>query len=411
MLGKIRGTIWPLALAGVALAFGVRSLDAQATPENTIIVNTATVSFTDANANTYANVQASVSVTVGFVAGVDVTGPATATPAPGSSGNILAYSVQNLGNGTDAVDIDTTVSATGIITITGYVYDGTTYTSLADLNTRLDLVADSLVQDTTITIDVVYDVAAGTGGQPVDFTLAALSGRDGSKTDNVVTTITPAEALGVAVAPDSNLAADRLPNSPTVVNYSATFTVTNSGDGPETFDLVGSTDPSGAITIVSVNGGTASIALAATASQDVDVVYTIADVAAGVIDTLILTATAQTAPNPSDRGHFTYRVVKPFLTVTKNAFRSNQTDTIISPPDSVVPQEVIWYKITVENTGSAIADSVHIDDLLVSDLTFLSAVGDAAGWTISNSGNDVDAYFLNLAVNDPRFIWIQARVN
>jgi uncharacterized repeat protein (TIGR01451 family) len=151
--------------------------------------------------------------------------------------------------------------------------------------------------------------------------------------------------------------------------------------------------------------------LAAGASQDVDVVFTIGDVAAGIIDTLILTATAQTAPNPNDRGHLTYRVVRPQVSIAKAVFKNDSLTALVSPPDSVVPNDSIWYKITVTNSGTASADSVHIDDLLPSDLTFLSANGDAAGWTISNSGNDVDAYFLGLAAGVSRYIWIRARVN
>ncbi|MDH3458631.1 MAG: DUF11 domain-containing protein, partial [Gemmatimonadota bacterium] len=294
-----------------------------------------------------------------------------------------------------------------------YVYGPgpTTYNDLATLNAAI--AAALLVQDTTITIEVLYDVAAGTGGQAVSLTFEATSTRDTNVSDDVVTDLTPAESIAVAVAPDSNLAADRLPNSPTVVNYTATFTVTNSGDGPETFDLVGSTDPGGAITIVSVNGGTASIALAATASQGVDVVYTIGDVAAGVIDTLILTATAQTAPNPSDRGHFTYRVVKPSISVAKDVFQADSTSAIVG--DSVVPNDVIWYMITVQNTGSAEAQSVQIVDTLPAELTLVSANSRTAGnWTMTtvDTVNGIVVADLNAALpaTESRYIWIQAQV-
>ena len=64
----------PLLAAVIATA-------AQAqTPEGTVITNTATVTFTDANANTYAPVVASANVTVGFAAGISLTGAATASP-------------------------------------------------------------------------------------------------------------------------------------------------------------------------------------------------------------------------------------------------------------------------------------------------------------------------------------------
>ena len=72
----------------------------QATPEGTVITNTADVSWTDANNNSYTAVSASVNVTVGFVAGIDVTGQATATPSsPGT--DTLTFTVSNVGNGPD----------------------------------------------------------------------------------------------------------------------------------------------------------------------------------------------------------------------------------------------------------------------------------------------------------------------
>ncbi len=70
-----------IALLGPILGMMAHPLSGQ-TAEGTVITNTATVSFTDARSNTYSSVQASVNVTVGFLAGIDVTaGAATATPA------------------------------------------------------------------------------------------------------------------------------------------------------------------------------------------------------------------------------------------------------------------------------------------------------------------------------------------
>ena len=52
------------ALLTFVAAVSVSTAKAQ-TPEGTVITNTATVTFTDANANTYSPVVASASVTVG----------------------------------------------------------------------------------------------------------------------------------------------------------------------------------------------------------------------------------------------------------------------------------------------------------------------------------------------------------
>ncbi len=46
------------------------------------------------------------------------------------------------------------------------------------------------------------------------------------------------------------------------------------------------------------------------------------------------------------------------------------------------------------------------------DMTFVSATGDAAGWTFSNTGNDVDADLSGtLAPAASRFFWLRVTVN
>ncbi|HLG05379.1 MAG TPA: hypothetical protein VI383_04445, partial [Gemmatimonadales bacterium] len=66
------------------LGGGAAAVRAQ-TPEGTVITNTATVSFTDANGNSYTPVSASVNVTVAFQAGIDLTGSASVAPASPST--------------------------------------------------------------------------------------------------------------------------------------------------------------------------------------------------------------------------------------------------------------------------------------------------------------------------------------
>src|SRR5690348_18369640 len=116
MWTRFKSTTVVMALAIMALA--APTLRAQSpTPEGTVITNTATVSFTDANGNTYSSVSASVNVTVGFVAGVTVTGPNTATPASPSTLNTVTYTIQNIGNGTDQVQVAENISVAAVITV------------------------------------------------------------------------------------------------------------------------------------------------------------------------------------------------------------------------------------------------------------------------------------------------------
>src|SRR2546426_5527080 len=143
-----------VALAGRALA---------QTPEGTVITNTATATYTDANNNAYSAVSGSVSVTVGFKAGVTVTAntptPSSASP---STADTMTFTAANAGNGTDSMTISENISVAGVITVTGYRYGGTTYGTLAALNTALSSVGTA--QGGAITLKIVYNVASGQGG-------------------------------------------------------------------------------------------------------------------------------------------------------------------------------------------------------------------------------------------------------
>lgn len=401
-----------LAVAAVAAALltPVMASAQSPTPEGTVITNTATVSFTDANNNTYAAVQGSVNVTVGFSAGIDlVASAATATPAAPSSGNSLTFTVQNLGNGTDSVSISQTISVGSIVTVTAYVVNSTSYASLAALNTALS--STSIAANAILAITVQYSVAAGTGGQSTVLTLTGASRRTPATTDAAATTVSPVLSSGVAVTPDGSQLLQRVPSNGT--NYTVTFTVTNSGTGTDGYNLVSSNTGS-AITIVSVNGvagTTTSIAsVAAGASQSINVIYAVGTVANGTADTLRLRATSTTNGAVSDQGFADLTVVRPSLTVTKAAFRDNQT-TAIGPSDRVLPGDFIQYRITVTNSGGAPASAVHIDDVLPATLTYHSMSADAAGWTFSGTGNTRAADLTGtLVVGNSRFFWIRAQV-
>jgi len=401
-----------LGASGLALMLALTAapaLHAQSpTPEGTVITNTATVSFTDANGNTYSAVNASISVTVGFVAGVDVAGAASATPGSPSANNTLTFTVQNIGNGTDHVQVAEAISVGSVITVTSYVFNATSYASVAALNTALS--AAAITQGTTFTIQVKYDVAANKGGVATNYTLTGTSVRDGAVSDNQVTTITPAQTYAVAVTPDGGQNLQKLPSNGT--NYTFTFTVTNNGNGSDNFNLVASNTGS-AITVVSVNGvaGTStSVTIAAATAMNIDVVYSVGNVAAGTTDNLKLQATSVGDNTKTDDGTADLTVIRPAITVAKGAYRDNQV-TLLIATDVVLPNEAIQYKISVTNSGTTAAASVSIADNLPAELTFLSGTGDAAGWVISNVGNNVTASLTGtLASGATRFIWVRARV-
>ena len=404
--GRALGTF---AVASLLTLAATSRLSAQSpTPEGTVITNTATVSFTDANGNTYSSVSASVNVTVGFVAGVTVTGPNTATPASPSTLNTVTYTIQNIGNGTDQVQAAENISVGGVITVNHYVFNATNYATLAALNTAL--AAANITQNSTISVQVVYDVAANKGGVATVYTLTATSVRTNTVNANKATTITPAQTYAVSVTPDGGQNLQKLPSNGT--NYTFTFAVNNTGNGADNFNLVASHTRT-AVTIVSVNGvaGTSTaVAIGAAGSANIDVVYSVGNVAAGTTDNLKLQATSVGDNTKTDDGTADLTVIRPAITVAKGAYRDNQV-TLLIATDVVLPNEAIQYKISVTNSGTTAAASVSIADNLPAELTFLSGTGDAAGWTISNVGNNVTASLTGtLASGATRFIWVRARV-
>lgn len=402
-------TLRRVALAGLMMApFAIagRAHAQSPTPEGTVITNTATASWTDANNNTYTSVTASASVTVGFLAGVDAASPATVTPASPSTGNELAFTVTNTGNGVDSVSAAFTVG-TGV-TITGYKLGATTYATLAELNAAL--AGTPITAGSTVTITVVYTVAPGRGGLTTPVTLTATSRRTPGTSDATTTNVIPPVAAGVSVTPKGTTV-QRLPSNGT--QYSQVYTVTNNGNASDTYTLLASGSTGSVVSIVSTNGtaGTGgSITLASGASTTVTVVYTVGNVAAGSTEDLRLRATSTNNASINDQGYYTIQVVRAALTMTKQAYRDNQT-TAITASDRVLPGEYIQYKITVTNGGGAAAKTVAVSDPLPSQVTYDSNSTDAAGWTISNSAGTVSAALTaDLAAGASRFFWIRVRI-
>ena len=376
-----------LVLAVTALALLPGRAAAQ-TPEGTVITNTATVSFTDANSNAYASVNGSISVTVGFQAGVSVTANTPSpTPASPSSADTLLFTVANSGNGTDSVLISQNISVGGVISVTGYGFGATTYASLAALNAAL--AGSAIAQAGTIQIKVVYDVLSNQGGVNTVYTLTAASRRTPATTASGQSSITPAQSYAVVVTPDGGQNLQRLPGS----GYSFSFNVQNTGNGTDQLDLLSTTPGSVVISIVSVNGvagDSARITLAAGASQVIAVVYNVASVAAGSTDTLYLRGRSVGQPATLNDGFADLTVVRPALTLTKQAYRDDGV-TLIGA-GTVVPGEFIRYRVTITNTGAAAASAVSVTDALPAQITFVSSSG--VDWGIGVVGQNVTANYI-----------------
>ncbi len=401
-----------VALAGGLALFAARPATAQ-TAEGTVITNTATVDWTDANANTYTQASGSVSVTVGFQAGVDViAAAATVAPASPSTADTLFFNVQNIGNGTDSVTVSQSISVGGIITVTGYRLGVTTHPTLAALNLALSTTA--IAQAGTITVKVVYDVAAAVGGQSTVYTMTAASRRTPAVTDFDVTTITPGETFAVAVTPDGGQNLQHLPSN--LTDYTFTFTVQNNGNGPEDFDLLASFVDVSDIAIVSVNavvGDSTRINLASGASTTIDVIYTVLNVAAGTQDTVSLRGRSVTTPATFNDGFADLTVIRPSVTITKEAF-TNAALTIPVSGD-VLPGQSIWYKVPVSNaSGTAAASSIDVNDDLPTQGTYVTHGDDGSGWTIvklAGPPEHIDATKASLAAAASAYFWIEVTIN
>lgn len=402
------GVMW---LAAGLFAVGTASGQ---TPEGTVITNIAVVNWTDANGNSYAPDSASVSVTVGFAAGIDViASAASVTPSPGSTSNTLTFTVDNIGNGSDSVTVAENISVGGIITVTGYQINGAgpTYNTLADLNNALAGTAIATGAGNGITVDVIYDVAAGVGGQSTVYTLTATSRRDNTVSDNDATTINVSETLSVAVTPDGGQSLQHLPSNGT--NYTFTFTVQNTGNGSEDFDLRAYQQDVADVSIVSVNGvagDSTRISLAAGASQDIDVIYSVLDVPAGTQDTVFLRARSVTGPGTAeDTGHADFSVIRPSVTITKAAYEDDKSGPLAGNP---VPGDFFQYRIEVSNGGNAAASSVVVTDDLPSQVTYDSTTDDGNWSSITYSDPTVTANLSGtLAASSSAVFWIRVQVN
>ncbi len=400
--------LWALALLGLAIGAATQPLAGQ-TAEGTVITNTATVSFTDANTNTYASVQASVGVTVGFQAGLDVTpGAATASPTAPSSDNDLTFDIDNVGNGTDQVSIGTTITDSNVIGNVRYIVGATTYNDLTSLNAAL--ATTDILAGGTLTLTIRYDVASGQGGVPSTLTVTTTSVRDSGESASDNTVVTPALSGTVSVTPDGGQGLQLLPSNGT--SYTASFSVTSGLTGTDDLDLAASTD-NGNLTIVSVNGvagSSATVSFTAGQTQTIDVIYTVDQVAALSTDNLNLSATAASDGGITDSGFFDITVARPAISVTKQAWNDAQSAQIAG---TVLPGDYIQYRISVQNTGSATATSVSVSDPLPSEVSYVSNSDDGGtpAWSISESGGTVTGTLTTLAAGATRVFWIRVLIN
>ncbi|HWK90386.1 MAG TPA: hypothetical protein VNP72_10330 [Longimicrobium sp.] len=400
-------------LAPWALAADPASAQTSPTPEGTVIANVATVSFQDTTGLDYPEVADTVEVTVGFLSGIDVRGPGTLTPPSPTTGANASFVIENTGNGDDYFEV-TGVNADAGLTVTGYVYEGNPYASLALLNAAI-AADDSTGMGDSITVTVVFDVDDNLGGQSLDITLNARSVRDNAETDSDIATIEPPDTDGVTVTPDDQ-AITRFPGT-----HTESFTVTNDGSDTDTFTLT--TSPGPGISVVSVTGPGVvggQVTLDAGESVSVDVEYTIDfTVAAGGSTGIELTATSGDDAGVDDTGDYDITVTRPTMNMSKTAYHH---DTVNDEPDEsdpidggdeVLPGQTIWYKIEITNSGDQPASSITVTDVLPAQVTYVSTTPDAPGWTLNYNGGTFTVTGTlsgELADGASRYFWVRVTI-
>ncbi len=172
---------------------------------------------------------------------------------------------------------------------------------------------------------------------------------------------------GVTVSP-STTTASHLPSNGTT--YPVAFTVQNTGDTTDSYDLLTRRRPGTALTTVSITGtgvtqganpDSARLAnLGAVSSATVTVTYAVGNVAAGPTDTVLFTARSLGNAALSDSGRLTLTVVRPSLTLARS----------VSPVGTEAPGTDLTYALTITNGGSSDAAGVAVVDTVPSAVQF-----------------------------------------
>jgi conserved repeat domain len=312
--------------------------------------------------------------------------------------------------------------AAGPITVTNTLPAGLTYTSVTGTGSW---VCSTLGQVATCTWAGTYNknvpttitiVAFITGTAPASVTnVATVSypGLDDSNlANNTASTTSAVTVRSVATTPDG-ATITHLPSNGT--NYTQTFVITNTGGISDSYNLVASVAPAGIVTIVSVAGTAGSTAtttpVAAGATRNVDVVYSVATGAAtGASATITLTATSIVTNASSNAGDLTVTVTRAGITMAKALYRDDRT-TLVTGPAGVSVGEYVQYRVTVTNGGGAAAATVSVSDPIPGQVTYDSATPDAAGWTIATAAGTLTANLAGtLPAGTSRYFWIRVRV-
>lgn len=397
----IRSALLAFALAVVpgASAWGQEN-HGTPTRANTPIVNTAKVTYSDANNNEYKEEKA-ITLRVALVRAVTIASGdhPNKIESPGK-GYTIKYTLENHGNDLDIFQLAFTAPLG--VKLVGFSFDGAdpTWTTVADFNTKLlDYETDykgnagpdpqnPAAQSYALEFYLHFDVEADQEG-PIELEVKVQpkDDPDEEKTDKYMFTPDPAYGLSVAAKDTTQT---NLPSGKTgAIEYEALFTVKNTGSG-EDFEWTVEVAPGTKITIVKVekdelSDGTlgsragaapGDLTLGYNESMIVKVTYTIAtDAAAGMKEKIKLEVKQKAPGTAEDADETEVTVIRPTLVVTKEAYKDDQATKLNAATDQVENQQEFWYLITISNSSadSHDATSVEVTDQLPPMLEFLTA--------------------------------------
>ncbi|WP_216320805.1 DUF11 domain-containing protein [Deinococcus aestuarii] len=392
-----------LAAASGALAVGA--------PAGSTIQNIGVFEFTDVGGTTTSTPTTPVNVTVSqqFDPNVRQDGTVsnvgqTVTALPGQTAT-LTYDVENLGNGTDTLNLTVTDAQTGApLAATIYLDNGDGTYGVGDtaVTSLPNMAADELRR-----VFVVYTVPAGApGNQQTYVNLTATSAGDPTQTDNNnVGLITAMSILSLTLDGDNTVSV-----TPTGT-VTATHTLTNTGNATlDASTLVATstlTDPnsaSGGVTYTVTNSATgASVSNASfqtalrnagnlPAGETYTIVVTYTG-AAGATNGQSFTNLLTVYSNATDTTGFDNRVeqgqaVSDTDTVTVNRGVASVSKTVdncgadalcqtapVLNSTTAKPGEYLRYTVTVTNTGGSALRFPTLRDYVPANTTFKSVTG------------------------------------
>ncbi|UCG69384.1 MAG: DUF11 domain-containing protein [Thermoplasmata archaeon] len=373
--------------------------------DETVLTNTVTLNYDDANENPYTEESDSVDVTV-TAPGMTIT--KTADKETANPGDQITYTItyENTGTGDatdvvieDTIDPDTTyVSATPAPdSIVGDVLTWNIGTVAGGDSASITLIVevDAYVDDETILTNSVALNYEDNNNNPQT--------EEGDSVDVTVT----APIMTITKTADKETA-----NPGDQITYTITYENTGTGDATDvvikdTIDA-DTTYVSATPTPDSIVGDVLTWNIGTVSGGDSETITVIVEVDAYVDDGTVLTNTVTLDYDDPNNNPYTQEIDSVDVTVTAPVMSFSKTADVTEAD----PSDTIVYTLTYENSGSGAATDVVITDTIPGDTTFVSSdpgydevSGNTYTWNIGNmaaysSGTIIITVTVNVGVED-----------